>query len=331
MTIESFSANELTPPLAREVEEFLDSQQTSHPFQFPQWHPEAKLLLRRQHGRICWTGSFSVHSPLGRKLPWIRAAVANRGPVCDDLPAWIAAREDLVEHFQGEGVCFVEVAPDRLQTIESQRGSPDENWESLPKQRVSLRLDLTASEDEILTNFRKNSRYEVRRAEREGCEVSTLSSPSEIAEFLRVYASLAARKGFRADAVEPMRRRIGWLVQSQARGTLLLARIGGVACGGAVIARAGKRCFYIWGATDTGQPTKVGHLVQWRALQWAKSHGCTEYDFGGYTPGATSGPAWFKQGFGGTSVYFVRPQRRVLRPLQYRAYSLFSRMRWSRL
>ena len=324
MAIESFSTSDLTPPLVREVEEFLDGQQTSHPFQFPQWHPDARLLLRRQQGRICWTGTFSVYSPLGRKLPWIRAAVANRGPVCDDLAVWKTATEELVEHFQSERVCFVEVAPDRIHGLEGESGAV-EDWKTLPEQRASLRLDLSPSEDAIFANFRKNSRYEVRRAERDGSSVSAASNPSEIEEFLRLYSHLATRKGFPADPVEPMRKRIRWLIESEARGALLLARVGGVACGGAVIARAGKRCWYIWGATDTDQPTNVGHLVQWRALQWARNHGCTEYDFGGYTPGATSGPAWFKQGFGGTAVYFVPSQRRVLRALQHRIYSLLSR------
>ncbi|MGA7376665.1 MAG: peptidoglycan bridge formation glycyltransferase FemA/FemB family protein, partial [Candidatus Sulfotelmatobacter sp.] len=71
----------------------------------------------------------------------------------------------------------------------------------------------------------------------------------------------------------------------------------------------------------------VGHILQWRALMWAKSHGCREYDFGGYTPGATSGPAWFKAGFGGTVVRFVRPHRKVIRRGNYRTFELIFRMR----
>ncbi len=68
--------------------------------------------------------------------------------------------------------------------------------------------------------------------------------------------------------------------------------------GGAVIGRAGKRCWYVWGAADKHEQFNVGHILQWKALLWAKSHGCREYDFGGYTPGAKSGPAWFKAASG---------------------------------
>ena len=91
-----------------------------------------------------------------------------------------------------------------------------------------------------------------------------------------------------------------------------------------MIARSGHRCWYVWGATDREKQLAVGHLLQWNALLWAKSHGCTEYDFGGYTPGATSGPAWFKEGFGGTVVHLVSAHRRVIEPKRYHFFRAIS-------
>jgi len=70
----------------------------------------------------------------------------------------------------------------------------------------------------------------------------------------------------------------------------------------------------------------IGHILQWHALLWAKSHGCTEYDFGGYTPGATSGPAWFKEGFGGTVVHLVTPYRRVIDSKRYNIIRVLSKI-----
>ena len=138
---------------------------------------------------------------------------------------------------------------------------------------------------------------------------------------------LAARKGFAADSPDDLRTAIRWLITARARGALLLARFQNQICGGAVIGRSGRRCWYVWGAAEKHEHFNVGHILQWKALQWAKLHGCIEYDFGGYTPGATSGPAWFKEGFGGTVVRFVRPRRRVIRRGYYRALNLILRMR----
>jgi lipid II:glycine glycyltransferase (peptidoglycan interpeptide bridge formation enzyme) len=105
-----------------------------------------------------------------------------------------------------------------------------------------------------------------------------------------------------------------------------MARASGILYGGAVIARSGRRCWYIWGATDRDENLATGHILQWRALLWAKSQGCTEYDFGGYTPGATSGPAWFKEGFGGTAVHLVCAHRRVLDPKRYNFLRAISKL-----
>src|ERR1700727_343883 len=108
MTLEFVSTDALSPTLSRALEEFLDSQDTSHPFQFPQWAGHgAKVALHRDSGKIRWAGIFSLHSPFGRKLPWIRAAVANRGPVCDDHRIWAEAAQQLPEIFAAERISFI--------------------------------------------------------------------------------------------------------------------------------------------------------------------------------------------------------------------------------
>ena len=330
MDLESFLTNDLTPALVQEVEGFLDSQDTAHPFQFPQWSdPGSKLMLFREGGNLRWTAAFGVYRPLGWKVPWIRAAAANRGPVCDDPRLWAAAAEKAAGRMRRDRLTYVEVSPDWIQRDERSQQSflKDSEWECSGSQRWSLRLDLTIAEDRIFANFSKNSRYEVRHAERLGATVNAASKDAEIEEFLVVYQGMAALKGFPADQIERVRRQVQWLVHAQSRGALLLARAKDTVLGGAVIGRAGLRCWYIWGATDRKQSINVGHILQWNAIRWAKSHGCTQYDFGGYTPGATSGPAWFKAGFGGTPVEFVAPHRRVIRPVSYRVFSFLSNVR----
>ena len=330
MALESFLTNNLAPMLVQEAEEFLDSQDTAHPFQFPQWaDPGSRFVLLREGRKIRWLGTFSVYAPLGRKMPWIRVAMANRGPVCDDRKLWEAATDELAKNLRRERVAYLEVSPEWIQqsTERDRNFLNNSEWRSLDIQRATLRLDLTRSADEIFANFSKTTRYEVRRAERLGAAVSPATSDAEIEEFARLYEKLAARKGFAADSSERLQRQIHWLIHAESRGALLLARTDNVVRGGAVIARAGRRCWYIWGASGKEQNANVGHILQWKALQWAKAHGCTEYDFGGYTPGATSGPAWFKAGFGGTEVRFVPPHRRIIRPTSYRIFSLLSGMR----
>jgi len=330
MVLESFLTNNLAPALLEEVEQFLDSQDTAHPFQFPQWvDPGSRLVLLRASGRIGWVGVFSVHRPLGWKIPWIRAAGANRGPVGDDLKLWEVAADLLVEEMRREGLAYLDVSPEWIHQSVADSLSFFENtaWKCVDAQRVSLRLDLNPHVDELFANFSKTTRYEVRRAERLGVTVTAATNNAEVEEFLRLYHALSARKDFQPDSLQRVRRQIHCLMATQSRGVLLLARADQVIRGGVVVGRSGKRCWYIWGASERQQHLSVGHVLQWKALQWAKSQGCTEYDFGGYTPGATSGPAWFKAGFGGTAVHFVAPHRRVIRPGSYRVFSLLANIR----
>ena len=327
MILESVASDGMSPILLQEIQDFLDSQDTGHPFQFPQWAGSgARIILVRENGRICWLGTFEVQTPLGRRFPWIRALHANRGPVCDDHGLWRAAADELAKSMRRESFAYLDVLPEwvRLPDDEHPNFANNSQWHSLAMPRFSLRLDLTSTEEEIFANFRKTTRYEVRRAERSGATISMASSDVAIDEFLRVYQRMADLKTFVPNSIDNLRRVIHWLIGSESRGTLLIGCAEGIIRGGAIIARCGRRCWYILGANDREGGIAAGHILQWNAILWAKSHGCTEYDFGGYTPGSTSGPAWFKEGFGGTVVNLVAPHRRIIERKRYNIFRVIS-------
>jgi hypothetical protein len=329
MALEFYTTNDLPAPLVGEITDFLDSQNTSHLFQFPQWNVSgARFALLRDGGGVRWFCTFGMHPALGAAFPWVRGGIANRGPVCDDWKLWHAATLEFTEQLRRERIAYFDVVPDWVRQPDTEHASfGDARWERLSGERASLRLDLTESEHELFAGCRKNSRYEVRRAERLGVSVLPAFREAEMEEFQILHARLAVRKGFEAETPDDLRSAIQWLTAGDSRGALLLASFENVVYGGVVIGRSGKRCWYVWGASDKHEQFNVGHILQWKALLWAKSHGCTEYDFGGYTPGATSGPAWFKAGFGGAVVHFIPPHRRVIRRGSYRMIKILSQMR----
>jgi hypothetical protein len=330
MTLELLSSKDLTPALGQMIARFLDGQTTSHPFQFPQWaDPGTRFAILRHADRILWFANCGTQFPLGTRLAGFRALTLNRGPVCDDPVVWQSGLNELVDRMRQERLVYIEAAPDRLQ--DPVPGSAPQfatDWKPLSATgRVSLRLDLTRTPDELLAQFRKNTRYEVHRAERANLTVTSATGAGDIDEFLKLYLHLAGRKRFVADSPEHVRGILRWIVAEPSRGALLLARDGASAAGGAAIVRAGQRCWYVWGASDKREHFSAGHTLQWHALLWAKSQGCTEYDFGGYTPGATSGPAFFKEGFGGQVVHFIPAHRFVIRRRPYRLFRILARAR----
>jgi lipid II:glycine glycyltransferase (peptidoglycan interpeptide bridge formation enzyme) len=83
------------------------------------------------------------------------------------------------------------------------------------------------------------------------------------------------------------------------------------------------------------------YLLQWEAIRWAKSQGCTEYDLWGVPDEdmdtleanftLRSDGLWgvyrFKRGFGGELKRSVGSWDRVYNPLLYRAYTLWQKYR----
>jgi lipid II:glycine glycyltransferase (peptidoglycan interpeptide bridge formation enzyme) len=83
------------------------------------------------------------------------------------------------------------------------------------------------------------------------------------------------------------------------------------------------------------------YLLQWEAIRWAKSQGCTEYDLWGVPDEDLAtleanfanrniglwGVYRFKRGFGGELRRSVGPWDRVYNPTLYRLYSVWLKYR----
>jgi lipid II:glycine glycyltransferase (peptidoglycan interpeptide bridge formation enzyme) len=186
---------------------------------------------------------------------------------------------------------------------------------------------LVPEEGSLLRSFRKTTRYEIRRSEQQGTEVRLASDGADIEGFLRLYVDMAKSKGFNPDPASHVREVLHWILLDEHRGALLMAAKNGTLLGGTLVMRGGKRCWYVLGATRKGEASVVGHLLQWRAIQWAKKQGCEEYDFGGYREGINSGPALFKRGFCDNVVHFVPIHRYEIDRRLCKIVGLFSGIR----
>jgi hypothetical protein len=321
--------------IVQEITGFLDTQDTSHPFQFPQWAgARTYLAFVRRQAKLQWFAQCGVFYPAGRILRPIRALTLNRGPVCDDLDLAEIGLRRLVEAASREGFAFIDIAPEWTgQLAESAGGILARNgWLPRSAPRSSLRLDLSPDLDRLLGNFRKVTRYEIRRSERQEVEVIMARDEDDCDRWLGLYLDMAREKQFAAEDCGHIRHVLRWLRLEAHRGGLLLAHKDGRLLGGIVIVRAGVRCWYVLGATSKGDKFSAGHLLQWRAIQWAKEQGCLEYDFSGgeNREGADPGTSFFKRGFCDDVVHFLPPHRQVIRGTSVRVSDLVSKFsaRW---
>jgi lipid II:glycine glycyltransferase (peptidoglycan interpeptide bridge formation enzyme) len=99
----------------------------------------------------------------------------------------------------------------------------------------------------------------------------------------------------------------------------------------------GERAWYFYGASTNQHRNKMPtYLLQWAAILWAKSKGCTQYDLWGipdadeetleaqFTQRADGlwGVYRFKRGFGGELMRSASAWDRVYNPVMYTAYRL---------
>jgi hypothetical protein len=329
-TFEMVERAQWSASLLDEVKSFLDSQDTSQPFQWPEWAGQgARLALLRRNTRIQWLAQCGVIYPASRFLSPIWALSVHRGPVCDEPGVLESGLCELVDHARRMGAAYIDIAPEWTGDLAQSAACmlTRSGWQKIPGMRSSLRLSLSPSLDDLLASFRKTTRYEIRRAINEQIEVTFGSSAAECRGFLEIYKTLVRERNFPSESAEILLGIIPGLVEDKSHGRLLLAHEDGKPRGGILIVRSGARCWYILGATSKDGKVGVGHLLQWRAIQWAKENGCVEYDFNGYREGATSGPALFKKGFCDRIVHFISGHRYVVNPGRYRAFEAITRVR----
>jgi lipid II:glycine glycyltransferase (peptidoglycan interpeptide bridge formation enzyme) len=197
--------------------------------------------------------------------------------------------------------------------------------------RSTLVVDLTPGEEDILLAMKSKTRYNIRLASRKGVAVRE-GAEHDIAAFNALLAATADRSAFGIhppDYYEAAFR----LFAPRGWARLLLAEVESEPVAGLIVFALPPRAFYFYGASSNVHRDKMApYLLQWEAMRWAKSIGCTSYDLWGIPDAdrATleaqfterSDGLWgvyrFKRGFGGDLVRSVGAWDRVYSPVRYR-------------
>jgi len=198
-----------------------------------------------------------------------------------------------------------------------------------PPRTIIVSLDGT--EDEILGRMKQKCRYNARLAEKKGVSVR---SWNDLEGFHRMMTITGGRDGFGVHSLEYYRKAYE-LFHPAGMAEILVAEFESRPLAALMVFALGKRAYYLYGAsTDEERNRMPTYLLQWRAMQWAKARGCTEYDLWG-VPDADEetleaqfetrrdglwGVYRFKRGFGGQVRRAAQAVDRVYMPLLYRLY-----------
>jgi lipid II:glycine glycyltransferase (peptidoglycan interpeptide bridge formation enzyme) len=161
-------------------------------------------------------------------------------------------------------------------------------------------LNLDSSEEELLANMRKTTRYEIRRAGKLGVSIEKTTNLKSLSVFFDLYNKTAIRHGF----VEHQSIKEEFSVfASQGNALHIIGRVGGVPIASAIILFVGSEAIYHHGASESSS-IPASYLVQWEVILEAKKRGMKNYNFWGIAPTENPHHPWhgltkFKKGFGG--------------------------------
>lgn len=186
-------------------------------------------------------------------------------------------------------------------------------------------LSLDPSEEELLKNMRKTTRYLIRKGQNMNINIVRSQNVSDIEKFFQVFKETLKLKKF----IPPAGIREEFeLYTSKGKAFMYFAYLGKKLESAAIITDYGKETIYRHGATTLeGRNTPSSYLIQWTALTDAKKRGQRLYNFWGIAGDDRPENPWyglsqFKKGFGGHQEDFLHAMDKKLSLRYHFSYAI---------
>ena len=245
-----------------------------------------------------------LYCPRGPWLPW------------ENDEAVRAFFDGVVEVAGRHNAHTVKIEPEVLEQQESVkehlRALGFEKFRWNVNHKATLVIDLSQSEEDLMANMKKSTRYGARRAGKEGVEVVEDNSPEALDQFWRMHGDMVERKDFWSRPYSYYEA-LWQEMEKAGRAHLFFAEHEGDRPAAAMVFTFGHKCVYMLGVS-TREKSRItpANLLQWEIMKWAKEHGITHYDMWGVPTldkldenHPLYGVYKFKAGFGSELVDFV--------------------------
>ncbi len=250
-------------------------------------------------GRFFW---YVPHGPVldyadPRAAEWLRALAVGLREVGRSARVVAAKLEPRIEADSAAVGHFARLRPDPR-----------------PLQVGQTRLVELTDDEALMGGFDKDTRYAVRRSQREGVSVNVVTDAADTGAIDALHGLVLEtqrRAGFPRPSLE--RYRIAWQgLAAAGRASILEARRGAELLASGMLVVEGDRSFYLFAGSRREEPGEPKHyasyLLQWEMMRRARELGSRTHDLWGIAPdGAGPEHAWhgvglFKKGFGGRAV-----------------------------
>jgi lipid II:glycine glycyltransferase (peptidoglycan interpeptide bridge formation enzyme) len=195
-------------------------------------------------------------------------------------------------------------------------------------------VSLNGDDDRILGRMKQKTRYNIRLALKKGVIVRSCTN---IDQFYTLLKNTGSRDSFDVHSLEYYRR-VYDIFYPRGMCELFIAEYQNEPLAMLMVFAHGKRAWYFYGASgEIHRERMPTYLLQWEAMRWARSVGCTEYDLWGIPDEDEEtleanftqrndglwGVYRFKRGFGGRIFRTVNSWDRVFNSTLYSLYCLW--------
>lgn len=238
-----------------------------------------------------------------------------------------------------EKCVFVRVRPQLAATPEHLKWLEDLGLKKSPMHLAAehtVMIDLKIPEEEMLARMRRQTRYEVRRADKLGIKVERSDTEEIFREFHQVQMTTAKRQGFVPPSLKTLLAEreafLGniWIyvaktVDGAADGAPSKVPQNGVGVPiayGLIIGGGKEGDYYEAASTELNRKLPGAYALLWRAMRDLKSEGYERFNLWGIAPAGQPGHRYagvttFKTGFGGEMVEYVPAHDMILSKLGY--------------
>lgn len=290
------------------------------------------LTIRGLEFRVC-----VLYAPKGPILNW------------EDVELRQRVISDLEKYARDQHAIFIKIDPDLIMGTGIPGHDPQKeqiNGQGVKRELVSrtwvfskeqiqfrntVQIDLTLSEEQLKSNLKQKTRYNINLAIKKGVVVRK-GTLDDLPMLYRMYAETSTRDGFiiREEAYY----RTVWesfmttqKTRSDPFAIPLIAEFQGEPIAAVFIFGFSTRAYYLYGMSRENHREKMpNYLLQWEAIRLARESNCIEYDlWGAPDEFVESDPLWgvyrFKEGLGGTVIRTLGAWDYPVNPLLYKIYS----------
>lgn len=299
-------------------------------------YPEANFLQSPNYGKMNEILDEKVitedYNNNGHALMIVRDAKRGRyleipcGPLIDWKNKKSAKEifEKIAETAKKEKCVFVRIRPQLIKDTKTMQLLKDLGLKIAPMHLAAehtVIIDLRKTEDELLADMRRQTRYEVRRALKQGIIVERDNSEEIFKEFRKIQASTAKRQGF----VPPNLKTL--LAEREAFGDQIAIYTAKTSEGkpiayGMIIKDGKEGDYYEAASTELNRKMPGAYALLWQAMRDLKADGYERFNLWGIAPPGQpnhryAGVTTFKTGFGGKVVEYVPAHDMVINKMAY--------------